>query len=194
MRLRINVRRADGHARRLASADADATAAKAAALPEARRRRPEQQEGSGSHPAEADRRGSSGAEGPTIITDFVDRRGGSSRQTGFTGHTTHENACDRRPQENRCPSHKQIFSTNPPRALGAGRGGELYPPCRSLISEQNQKPTLLVTRASPDVGCMIPADGWLPETNNQEHKTQEAGLCRVWSKEGSAPQMSAPCD
>ena len=115
--------------------------AKAAALPEARRRRPEQQEGSGSHPAEADRRGSSGAEGPTIITDFVDRRGGSSRQTGFTGHTTHENACDRRPQENRCPSHKQIFSTNPPRALalGAGRGGEKYPPCRSLISEQNQK-------------------------------------------------------
>ena len=103
-----------------------------------RQRRPEQQEGSGSHPAEADRRGSSGAEGPTIITDFVDRRGGSSRQTGFTGHTTHENACDRRPQENRCPSHKQIFSTNPPRALGAGRGGEKYPPCRSLISEQNQ--------------------------------------------------------
>ena len=102
------------------SVSLQSAAAKAAALPEARRRRPEQQEGSGSHPAEADRRGSSGAEGPTIITDFVDRRGGSSRQTGFTGHTTHENACDRRPQENRCPSHKQIFSTNPPRALGAG--------------------------------------------------------------------------
>mgnify|MGYP004093001847 CR=1 FL=1 len=131
------------------SVSLQSAAAKAAALPEARRRRPEQQEGSGSHPAEADRRGSSGAEGPTIITDFVDRRGGSSRQTGFTGHTTHENASDRRPQENRCPSHKQIFSTNPPRALGAGRGGELYPPCRSLISEQNQpKPFTLWLCAS----------------------------------------------
>ena len=107
------------------------------ALPEARRRRPEQQEGSGSHPAEADRRGSSGAEGPTIITDFVDRRGGSSRQTGFTGHTTHENACDRRPQENRCPSHKQIFSTNPPRALGAGRRGRKVPPVPQLREQFN---------------------------------------------------------
>ena len=123
------------------SVSLQSAAAKAAALPEARRRRPEQQEGSGSHPAEADRRGSSGADGPTIITDFVDRRGGSSRQTGFTGHTTHEDACDRRPQEDRCPSHKQIFSTNPPRALGAGRGGGQYPPCPSLISEQNQKKT-----------------------------------------------------
>ena len=136
------------------SVSLQSAAAKAAALPEARRRRPEQQEGSGSHPAEADRRGSSGAEGPTIITDFVDRRGGSSRQTGFTGHTTHENACDRRPQENRCPSHKQIFSTNPPRALGAGRGGEKYPPCRSLISEQNQnQPGQAVGRQSVGVGA-----------------------------------------
>ena len=121
------------------SVSLQSAAAKAAALPEARRRRPEQQEGSGSHPAEADRRGSSGAEGPTIITDFVDRRGGSSRQTGFTGHTTHENArAIAGPKRTGARHTSRYFLPTPPGRWGQDGGENWYPPCRSLISEQNR--------------------------------------------------------
>ena len=71
------------------------------------------------------------------------------------------------PREQVPVTQADIFYQSP-RALGAGRGGEKYPPCRSLISEQNQKKPRDTVAA-----CSHNSTIWHNDGHNNGHNEME---------------------